>query len=90
MKHTPAVCAVKKYEETYGRWVRLQKIKPEVLLSGHIHHAYVTHPGEERNAYGMIFPTVVGSVLRTNDAYFAGCGIIWEKEELSIAFSVRQ
>ena len=68
-------------QETYGKWVRLlgEKIKPEVLLSGHVHRAYITQPNGERDAYGMTFPTVVGSEVRTKDKYFAGCGIVWEK-----------
>lgn len=68
-------------QETYGNWVKLlnEKVDPELLLSGHVHRAYITQPGGERDAYGMTFPTVVGSEVRTKDKYFAGCGILWEK-----------
>ena len=68
-------------QDIYGEWVKIlnENVKPELLLSGHVHRAYVTKSGEERDAYGMTFPTVVGSEVRTNESYFAGCGILWEK-----------
>ena len=78
-------------QETYGKWVRLlnEKTKPEVLLSGHVHRAYVTQPNGERDAYGMTFPTVVGSEVRTKDRYFAGCGILLEQSGIRAIFNDR-
>ena len=78
-------------QEIYGKWVRLlnEQVKPEVLLSGHIHKAYVTQPNGERDAYGMTFPTVVGSEVRTKDNYFAGCGILWEAGTVRTVFNDR-
>ena len=78
-------------QETYGKWVRLlnEQVKPEVLLSGHIHKVYVTQPNGERDAYGMTFPTVVGSEVRTKDRYFAGCGILWEAGTVRTVFNDR-
>ena len=76
-------------QDTYGEWVKLlnENVKPEALLSGHVHWAYVTKPKDERDAYGMTFPTVVGSQVRTKDLYFVGCGILLEKETIRIVFN---
>ncbi len=69
-------------QKTYGEWVKLlnEHVQPEVLLSGHLHRMFVTEPGEERDAYGMKFSTVVGSEVRPNESHFSGCGILWEKD----------
>ena len=69
-------------QEIYGKWTKLlnEKVKPEVLLSGHVHKAYITLPNGERDAYGMRFPTVVGSEVRKNENFFVGCGIVFGKE----------
>ena len=76
-------------QDLYAEWVKLlnENVKPEVLLSGHVHWAYITKPKDERDAYGMTFPTVVGSQVRTKDLNFVGCGIIMEKGTIRIVFN---
>lgn len=76
-------------QDIYGSWVKLlsKNVKPEVLLSGHIHRMYITKPGDEKDSHGMSFPTVVGSDRRGDPLYFAGCGILWEKGTLRIIFN---
>ena len=76
-------------QSTYTEWVKVlnKQIRPEVLLSGHIHKAYVTNPGDRRDAYGMTFPTVVGSEVRANERYFVGCGIVWQQNETKIVIN---
>ena len=75
--------------ETYELWTRLlgEHIKPEALLCGHVHKTYITEPGGERDAYGITFPTVVGSGARPAEAYFAGCGLLFDKDGLRIVFN---
>ena len=76
-------------QDLYGGWVKLlnENVKPELLLSGHMHQTYITKPNGEKDAYGMTFPTVVGSQVRTKDLYFVGCGILLEKGTIRIVFN---
>lgn len=76
-------------QDTYRRWVQLlnDRIQPEFLLSGHIHQAYITRPGDARDAYGMRFPTVVGFEVRGKDHAFFGCGILWENGTVRVIFN---
>ena len=79
-------------QDTYRRWVQLlnDRIQPEFLLSGHIHRSYITRPGDARDAYGMRFPTVVGSEVCSEDHSFTGCGILWEKGAVRIIFNEQE
>lgn len=76
-------------QDTYCRWVQLlnDRIQPKFLLSGHIHRAYITRPGDARDAYGMRFPTVVGSEVCNEDHSFTGCGILWVNGTVRIIFN---
>ena len=76
-------------QDLYDKWVELlnKHIQPELLLSGHIHMAYITEPHGERDAYGMTFPTVVGSEVRAHEPYFAGCGILWQRNGIRVVFN---
>ena len=75
-------------QDTYALWMRLlgEQIKPEALLCGHVHKTYITEPGGERDAYGMAFPTVVGSEARPKE-YFAGCGLLFDTDGLRVVFN---
>ena len=78
-------------QEIYGGWVKLlnDQVKPELLLSGHIHRAYITNPGDERDSYGMNFTTVVGSEVDSKEPRFIGCGLLWEGGEVTVVFNDR-
>lgn len=72
-------------QDTYRRWGQL--LNDRILLSGHIHRAYITRPGDARDAYGMWFPTVVGSEVCGKDHAFFGCGILWENGTVRVIFN---
>ena len=76
-------------QEIYARWVEWLNahVRPEALLSGHKHQTYVTLPGGARDAYGMTFPTVVGSETAPKEGYFAGCGVILDGEHITVVFN---
>ena len=76
-------------EELYAGWVRRlnETVRPHLLLSGHIHAAYLTLPGQEKDAYGMNFPTVVGSRVNKKEGVFAGCGVIFGGGSVRILFT---
>ena len=76
-------------QELYGTWVKLlnEQIKPELLLSGHVHNAYITNPGDGKDAYGMNFPTVVGSEMIKKELGYTGCGLILEGGEATVVLN---
>ena len=80
---------VEEEQALYRQWVELlnEKVKPEFILSGHTHWQYIAMPGEKYDGYGMKFPTVVGALVDREKAYFAGCGLIWEKGILRVIFN---
>lgn len=55
-------------EDTYSEWCHLLReyIKPELMLCGHIHEAYVTNIGDELDCLGQPCPVVVGSQMTKN------------------------
>ena len=59
--------------ETYTEWCRLLKeyVKPQLILCGHMHQAYVTRPGEERDHKGQPCPVFVAS-LPKKESYAGG------------------
>ncbi len=62
-------------KETYTEWCRLLKefIDPQLILCGHMHQAYVTRPGDERDHKGQSCPVFVASLPKKDS--FAGGAI---------------
>ena len=52
---------------TYTEWARLLRefIKPDVMISGHVHQAYITNVGDSLDHLGQPCPVVVGSAPGT-------------------------
>ena len=52
---------------TYTEWARLLReyVKPDVMISGHVHQAYITEVGGELDRIGQPCPVVVGSAPGT-------------------------
>ena len=61
-------------EETYGEWCRLLKeyVKPDLMICGHVHQAYVTNVGDALDAFGQPCPVVVGSAPGSSNATVEG------------------
>ena len=83
---------------TYTEWARLLReyVKPDVMLSGHVHQAYVTNVGDSLDNLGQPCPVVVGSAPGTKislalrgvwvkDVY-VGVGFALNDNTLSVAF----
>ena len=51
----------------YTEWARLlrEDVKPDVMISGHVHQAYITNVGDELDKLGQACPVVVGSAPGT-------------------------
>ena len=81
-------------EETYAEWCRLLKshVKPDMMICGHVHRAYVTNVGDEGDYLGQPCPVVVGSEIQKNkdDLYgeklYVMTGIEMGKDNVSVVF----
>ena len=81
-------------EETYAEWCRLLKshVKPDMMICGHVHRAYVTSVGDELDAFGQPCPVVVGSEIQKNkdDLYgeklYVMTGIEMGKDDFTVVF----
>lgn len=60
--------------ETYTEWARLLReyVKPDVMISGHVHYAYITEVGGSLDRLGQPCPVVVGSASGTSDKKYDG------------------
>ena len=47
-------------------------VKPDLMICGHVHHAYVTNVGDELDAFGQPCPVVVGSAPGSSNATVEG------------------
>ena len=83
------VAAAKKFEDTFGYWTKLlsENVKPDVMMCGHIHSLEIYEKGGEYDAYGQPCDVVVGSLIKRNDNYFVGAGIILNNGKITIVFN---
>ena len=83
---------------TYTEWARLLReyIKPNVMLCGHVHQAYITEVGDTLDKLGQPCPVVVGSAPGTKislalrgvwiEDVYVGTGFALNENKLSISF----
>ena len=79
-------------KEIYGEWCSVLKteIRPDLMISGHLHKQFVSFPGDERDDYlGNPCPIAVCSLPRrgkpeegTTD-YHAGAGFLFEPNQIT-------
>ncbi len=76
-------------EETFTYWAKIlkEKIKPQLMICGHIHKFSIDMPGCENDAFGQPCPVVVGSQVDKRKRYFAGSGFIFGKDNIEIIFN---
>lgn len=74
--------------EVYSEWARLLKenVKPDLMISAHIHKFYIKQPGEDMDSLGQPCPLVVASKVKRGE-YFAGAGFIFGKDEIGIVLT---
>ncbi|MBP5269777.1 MAG: metallophosphoesterase [Clostridia bacterium] len=65
-------------QELYAEWCATlrEKVKPDLMLCGHIHKCYVTYPGTGRDAKGAPCPVVVSSRISKEDKEFFEGGAV--------------
>ena len=77
--------------DIYAQWVRLlrENIKPDIMLSGHLHIWDIYDCGSEKDAFGQACPTVVGSELvrGKEEAYLAGAGLEFSPKGIGVTFT---
>jgi hypothetical protein len=83
---------------TYTEWARLLReyVKPDVMVCGHVHSAYITEVGDALDRLGQPCPVVVGSASGTSDKKYDGwlhvrgvyiaTGFEWRGDELLVDF----
>ena len=78
-------------QELYGEWCHIlgERVRPQLMLCGHIHRCYVTLPGGERDAKGAPCPVVVASATggKEDREYFAGGAITLSDSGADVRFT---
>ena len=76
-------------EETYTEWCRLlrEHIRPQLMLCGHMHKAYITYPGGEKDDKGQSCPVVVASQINHEKDLFWGGAITLGKDFCNVKFT---
>ncbi len=76
-------------EDTFTYWAKIlkEKIKPQIMICGHIHKFSVDMPGGEYDAFGQPCPVVVGSQVNKKSREFAGNGFVFEKDKIRVIFN---
>ncbi len=76
-------------EDTFAYWAKIlkEKIKPQLMICGHIHKFSIDMPGCENDAFGQPCPVVVGSQVNKRKNYFAGSGFVFNRDKIEIIFN---
>ena len=75
---------------TYTAWCRLlrEKVRPDLMLCGHIHQCYVTRPGDEKDRKGTPCPIVVASRIHSKESeFFEGGAVTLEPGRATVRFT---
>lgn len=73
-------------EDTYREWCRLLKeyVKPQLMLCGHMHEAYISRVGGDRDHKGQPCHVVVASKTQKTDGPFYGGAITLYKDYCNV------
>jgi predicted phosphodiesterase len=95
--HSPFTCTFEPpfdiEQETYKEWAEIlsEKIKPDVIVSGHLHETFVSKPGSERDNLGQPCAVVVGSKAIKNKfgsvTDFIGCAMTLDGGKITVRFT---
>lgn len=73
-------------KETFGEWAKLLKenVKPDLMISGHLHGVFINYEGEKMDHLGQPCPLLVGSDIKADDNYFVGAGIEFSGKKMNV------
>ena len=78
-------------KDIFSEWTKLlrEKIKPDIMICGHTHDLDVYYPeNTEWNTNGSVCPVVTGGTVKKGaKKYFAGCGYIFNDNEIKVIFT---
>ena len=77
-------------QDIYAGWAKIlgDSIKPDLMISGHIHRCYVTMPGDDRDLLGLPCPCIVASALSADDkSWYRGGAIVLSGDSCSVRFT---
>ena len=76
-------------KDIYTEWCDILKesIRPDFILSGHVHNCYVTLPGEAKDCKGQPCPVIAGSKPYREAPFFVGCAITLQDGIADIRFT---
>lgn len=79
-------------QDVYSEWVRLlgEYIKPDLMISGHLHKAFISHKGGEYDSLGQFCPVIVGAVpVRENKIMigYTGTAMTFDKNSVTVRFT---
>ena len=76
-------------KDIYTEWCDIlkDKIKPDFILSGHVHNCYVTMPGEPKDSKGQPCPVIAGSRPLKEEPFFIGCAITLNERRFDVKFT---
>lgn len=74
-------------EELFSHWAQVikEKIKPDLMLCGHLHRTGIHPVDGELDAHGQPCTMIVGSKPDKN--YYKGVGYIFRKESTDVIFT---
>ena len=76
----------------FQKWTTLlaDHVKPQAILSGHLHETCVCHPGGRLDSKGQPCPVIVGSDILEKDGQrtgFVGAAITLDRHTMTVAFT---
>ncbi len=71
-------------KEVFSQWAKLLKdyVKPDIMISGHIHGVFIKQPGEDFDHLGQPCPLVIGSDIKGD--YFVGAGFTFNENNIKV------
>ena len=76
----------------FQKWTTLlaDHVKPQAILSGHLHETCICHPGGPLDSKGQPCPVIVGSAILEKDGQhtgFVGAAITLDRHTMTVAFT---
>ncbi len=76
--------------DIYKEWTGLMNahVQPDIMLSGHTHHAGIVHKGDAQDLHGMDCPVVIGAEVKKKEPkHFAGAVLKFAEEGIRVEFT---